>query len=89
MKIFLEVHFLNKTFIKQNYFFDNSGYDMKSGEYSTWTESIWQSFGMRMLLKPSKSIQRLNLMLGSGVAGLSIVIVWFITSRADKIFNQG
>ncbi|XP_016844807.1 nicastrin [Nasonia vitripennis] len=65
------------------------GYNMKSGIYSTWTESVWQNLGMRMLLKPSAAMERLSLILGSTVAGLSFILVWFITSRADTLFNTG
>lgn len=62
---------------------------MKSGIYSTWTESVWQNLGMRMLLKPSAAMERLSLILGSIVAVLSFILVWFVTSRADILFNTG
>jgi nicastrin len=65
------------------------GYDMKSGVYSTWTESVWQSLGMRMLLKPSAATERFSLILGSIIASFSFVIVWFIASRAHILFNTG
>ena len=34
-------------------------YDWKSGEYSTWTESVWQNDAMniRMFLVPSKKFE--------------------------------
>ncbi|KYN44896.1 Nicastrin [Trachymyrmex septentrionalis] len=41
------------------------GYDMKSGVYSTWTESIWQTLSVRMFLKPAAATERFNLILGS------------------------
>ncbi|XP_066599037.1 nicastrin [Prorops nasuta] len=64
------------------------GYDMKSGVFSTWTESIWQMLGVRMFLKPSAGTERLSMILGSVVAGLSFIFVWFVNSRADILFNS-
>lgn len=64
------------------------GYDMNSGVYSTWTESIWQTLSVRMFLKPSAATERLSMILGSSVAGASFVLVWFINSRADILFNS-
>ncbi|XP_076223898.1 nicastrin isoform X2 [Nomia melanderi] len=63
------------------------GYDMKSGIYSTWTESIWETLSVRMFLKPSQATQRLSMILGSIVASVSFILVWFINSRADILFN--
>ncbi|EZA58167.1 Nicastrin [Ooceraea biroi] len=63
-------------------------YNMKSGEYSTWTESIWQTLSVRMFLKPSAATERFSMILGSLVAGTSIVLVWFINTRADVLFNS-
>nr|XP_012144351.1 PREDICTED: nicastrin isoform X1 [Megachile rotundata] len=64
------------------------GYDMKSGVYSTWTESTWQTLSVRMFLKPSAATERLTMILGSAVAVVSFLIVWFINSRADILFNS-
>ncbi|KYN07730.1 PREDICTED: nicastrin [Cyphomyrmex costatus] len=64
------------------------GYDMKSGVYSTWTESIWQTLSVRMFLKPAASTERFNLILGCLVAGFSFVLVWFINNRANVLFNS-
>lgn len=64
------------------------GYDMKSGVYSTWTESIWQNLSIRMFLKPSVTSERFSFILGSVVAGTSFIIVWFINSRADILFDS-
>lgn len=61
---------------------------MKSGLYSTWTESIWQTLSVRMFLKPSAATERLTMILGSSVAVVSFLIVWFINSRADILFNS-
>ncbi|XP_033222555.1 nicastrin [Belonocnema kinseyi] len=64
-----------------------AGYDMSSGTYSTWTESIWESLSVRMFLKPSPATERLSMAVGSTVAILSIIVVWFFNSRANIIFN--
>ncbi|XP_011877502.1 PREDICTED: nicastrin [Vollenhovia emeryi] len=64
------------------------GYDMKSGVYSTWTESIWQTLSVRMFLKPAAATERFSMILGSLVAGFSFVLVWLINSRADVLFNS-
>ncbi|XP_063978988.1 nicastrin [Diachasmimorpha longicaudata] len=64
------------------------GYSMKSGVYPTWTESVWQALTVRMFLKPSDTVERLTISLGSIVAGLSFIVVWFITSRAHLLFES-
>ncbi|XP_012529890.1 nicastrin isoform X2 [Monomorium pharaonis] len=64
------------------------GYDMKSGVYSTWTESVWQTLSIRMFLKPAAATERFSLILGCSVAGFSFVLVWFINNRADVLFNS-
>lgn len=61
---------------------------MKSGVYSTWTESIWQTLSVRMFLKPSAATERFSMILGSLVAGISFALVWFINTRADVLFNS-
>lgn len=34
-----------------------SGYDWASGEYSSWTESTWDTFSVRLFLVPSEQFQ--------------------------------
>lgn len=63
------------------------GYDMTSGVYSTWSESIWDSLSVRMFLKPSAATERLSLILGSSISILSFIMVWFVNSRSKIIFN--
>ncbi|KAL0130689.1 hypothetical protein PUN28_002368 [Cardiocondyla obscurior] len=64
------------------------GYDMKSGIYSTWTESIWQTLSVRMFLKPAAATERFSMILGSLVAGFSFVLVWLLNNRADVLFDS-
>lgn len=65
-----------------------TGYDMKSGVYSTWTESVWQMLSVRMFLKPAAATERFSMILGSWVAGFSFMLVWLINKRADVLFNS-
>lgn len=60
---------------------------MKSGKYSTWTESRWHILGVRMFIKPSATVEQLTITLGSVTAIMSLIIVWFINSRADILFG--
>ncbi|CAK9798202.1 Nct [Anthophora plagiata] len=64
------------------------GYDIKSRMYSTWTESVWETLSVRMFLKPSAATERLSMILGSSVAVVSFILVRFINSRADILFNS-
>ncbi|KAL2715967.1 nicastrin isoform X1 [Vespula squamosa] len=68
--------------------FTISDYDMKSGVFSTWTESIWQMLSVRMFLKPSAATEHLSMILGSIVTSTSFILVWFINSKADILFNS-
>ncbi|XP_008557145.1 nicastrin [Microplitis demolitor] len=67
--------------------FTIEGYEMKSGKYSTWTESRWHILGVRMFIKPSATVEQLTITLGSVTAIMSLIIVWFINSRADILFG--
>ncbi|XP_034946564.1 nicastrin [Chelonus insularis] len=63
-------------------------YNWENGGYSTWTESLWTTLSVRMFLKPSAATERLTITLGSVVAVLSFIIVWFINSRAEILFDH-
>ena len=82
------IHNRYKLDYLSNCFFPIIEYDMKSGVYSTWTESIWQTLSVRMFLKPSTATERFNLILGSLVTGFSFVLVWFINNKANVLFNS-
>ncbi|KAK2580063.1 hypothetical protein KPH14_012347 [Odynerus spinipes] len=68
--------------------FTISDYNMKSGVFSTWTESTWQMLSVRMFLKPSAATERLSMILGSIVTSTSFILVWFINTKADILFNS-
>ncbi|XP_017888606.1 nicastrin [Ceratina calcarata] len=67
--------------------FSIDGYNMKSGKYSTWTESVWETLGVRMFLKPAATTEQFTIILGSSITGISFILVWFINSRAEILFN--
>ncbi|XP_053682421.1 nicastrin [Sabethes cyaneus] len=68
--------------------FLNDSYDFSSGRYSTWTESTWREMSARIFLRPSASHETLTLSIGFIVMVLSFVLVFFISSRSDVLFNQ-
>lgn len=63
-------------------------YDWSSNNYSSWTESVWQSMSARAFLKPSKQHEILTISLGLLVLILSFVIVYFINNKANVLFNH-
>ncbi|KAK6634077.1 hypothetical protein RUM44_004685 [Polyplax serrata] len=64
-------------------------YDWTSQEYSTWTESVWQEkMSARAFIKPSRKQEILSLLSGLLVFIFSFVIVYFISSKANILFNQ-
>ncbi|KAK7468048.1 hypothetical protein BaRGS_00036699 [Batillaria attramentaria] len=68
--------------------FEIDDYDWSSGKYSTWTESVWNTFRVRVFLIPSKQFQVLTLTVGIGFLLVSLVIVYFISSSADVLFQN-
>ncbi|KAJ9582233.1 hypothetical protein L9F63_003362 [Diploptera punctata] len=69
-------------------FFEEQDYDWSSGNYSTWTESIWREFSVRMFLKPSKFHENLTFALGVVVLALSFLIVYFANSKSHILFGN-
>lgn len=65
------------------------GYDMASGKYSTWTESVWPELTARMFLKPSFYQEVITLVLGIVVLGLSFAGVFYINGRKAILFSPG
>ncbi|ODM90820.1 Nicastrin [Orchesella cincta] len=64
------------------------GYDWRSGKYSSWTESIWQSFSVRIFIKPSLAHEVITLVSGILMLGLSMLVVGKINEKADIIFES-
>lgn len=63
-------------------------YDWKSGEYSTWTESTWNSMSARIFLRPSPAHEAFTLTVGLVVVFLSFVIVYLVNSKTDVLFGN-
>lgn len=76
---------VNMTEAKSPAFFI-SDYDWGSGRYSTWTESIWQTFTVRIFLKPSLFHEVMTLVSGVTVFLLSMLLVRYVNDRKDVIF---
>ncbi|XP_049941555.1 nicastrin isoform X2 [Schistocerca serialis cubense] len=68
--------------------FSIEGYDWASGQYSTWTESTWNEFRVRMFLKPSYKHEVVTLCIGIAVMFFSFVIVFFINTRSHVLFGD-
>lgn len=66
--------------------FEEIGYNFKSNQYSTWTESTWKDLSARIFLRPSATHESLTFSLGFVVMILSFVIVYLINSKADVLF---
>ncbi|XP_059482023.1 nicastrin [Neocloeon triangulifer] len=67
--------------------FDIEGYDWKSGQFSTWTESVWKSFEVRIFLKPSYGHEAFVISFGSVFLLLSFIVVYFIYIQSDVFFD--
>ncbi|CAH0395070.1 unnamed protein product [Bemisia tabaci] len=68
--------------------FEIPDYKWDSGEFPTWTESVWSEFSMRMFLKPSRSYEIFSLSLGVTVIILSLFLVQRVNHCAGSIFNS-
>ena len=62
------------------------GYDWASGQYPTWTESIWKEFSARSFLKGQPSHDHLVFGVGVSVFLLSLVIVYWTDKYSSVIF---
>ncbi|XP_026281951.1 nicastrin isoform X2 [Frankliniella occidentalis] len=65
------------------------GYDMTSGQYSTWTESVWPELTAKLFIKPSFRQEVMTLSLGITVLVLSFAGVLFIKVRKEILFSPG
>ncbi|XP_041373113.1 nicastrin-like isoform X2 [Gigantopelta aegis] len=65
-----------------------SDYDWNSGVYSTWTESTWTSFEVRMFLIPSEQFKTTVLSLGVIITLCSFLLVYFINKNSNILFLQ-
>ena len=61
-------------------------YDWSSGEYSSWTESRWETFSTRIFLQASKTQEVTVFVTGLIVFLLSIAITYWTSIKVDVIF---
>lgn len=65
---------------------DNETWD--STEFSTWTESVWETSRARMFLKPSPLRENLTLVLGILILLLSFLLIYFMERYSHLLFNS-
>lgn len=66
--------------------FAEEGYNFKSNQYSTWTESTWNELSARIFLQPSPTHESMTFAIGFSVMILSFVVVYLVNSKADVLF---
>lgn len=59
-----------------------------SSDYSTWTESRWKSIRARIFLVASRELEMLTLGVGVAVLLLSLLVTYFISSKAELLFSS-
>ncbi|XP_056125579.1 LOW QUALITY PROTEIN: nicastrin [Rhinichthys klamathensis goyatoka] len=59
-----------------------------SRNYSTWTESRWKSIRARVFLVASRELEMLTLGVGVAVLLLSLLVTYFISSKAELLFSS-
>ncbi|XP_018613565.1 nicastrin [Scleropages formosus] len=59
-----------------------------SRDYSTWTESRWKQIQARIFLVASRDLEMLTLGVGVAVLLVSLVVTYFINSKADLLFSS-
>ncbi|XP_064651115.1 nicastrin-like [Lineus longissimus] len=70
--------------------FKIKNYKWGSGDYSTWTESVWPANAMsvRVFLLPSQQHETVILAVGVIVLLVSMLLVYFINARANILFGK-
>ncbi|XP_067309021.1 nicastrin [Pseudorasbora parva] len=62
--------------------------DYGSRDFSTWTESRWKSIRARIFLVASRELEMLTLGVGVAVLLLSVLVTYFISSKAELLFSS-
>ncbi|XP_036374870.1 nicastrin [Megalops cyprinoides] len=62
--------------------------DYGSQDYSTWTESRWKLIRARIFLVASRELEMLTLGVGVAVLLVSLLVTYFISSKADLLFTS-
>ncbi|KAL4709189.1 hypothetical protein ACJJTC_008117 [Scirpophaga incertulas] len=66
--------------------FEINGYNFKSGEYSTWTESVWREMWARVYVSASGKGATAAAICGLAATVLAAFVTYWLRSRADSIF---
>lgn len=68
--------------------FDITGYNFSSGQYSTWTESVWdrKAFHIKLFLRPSLEVELACMVAGISLFIASAIFIVYIHRRADVLF---
>ncbi|KAG1697198.1 Nicastrin [Nymphon striatum] len=61
--------------------------DWSSTEYSTWTESRWNNFSIRLFLKASFIHELTALLIGLALTVLSFIFIYFVNKQSDVLFT--
>uniref|UniRef100_A0A673WRH8 Nicastrin n=1 Tax=Salmo trutta TaxID=8032 RepID=A0A673WRH8_SALTR len=61
--------------------------DYVSKEYSTWTESQWTFIKARIFLVASRDLEMLTLGVGVAVLFTSLLVTYFVSTKADVLFS--
>ena len=62
-------------------------YDWASGQFPTWTESVWKGFSARSFLRGSPGHDSLVFGVGVTVLILSLLLGWWSSSKASILFS--
>ncbi|XP_071511274.1 nicastrin-like [Diadema antillarum] len=68
--------------------FDPDNPDWGSTKYSTWTESQWSKYYVRIFLKPSRSQETVIFSVGMIILLVSLTSAYFISRNVDELFPQ-
>ncbi|KAJ8734054.1 hypothetical protein PYW07_014605 [Mythimna separata] len=63
-------------------------YNLKSGEYSTWTESVWQAMWARMFVSSSGVGARVAAVSGAVATLLAALLTYWLQTHAARIFTD-
>ena len=62
-------------------------YDWKSGEYSSWTESRWETFSVRIFVKASSFQAIFTFVFGLTVFALSFLVTQWMEAKSNLLFT--
>ncbi|XP_069354444.1 nicastrin isoform X1 [Maniola hyperantus] len=66
--------------------FIKSNYDMTSGEFSTWTESVWQALWVRVFVRASGAGARLAAAVGALATAAAAALTFWLQRHAARVF---